>query len=77
MVQPCEADKSENPFYPFILVETNLGIPIPVVHHILAAASAEFMSCKGRTDNDTSKLELASRVLFVINPDHSTAANTR
>ncbi|KAJ2958029.1 hypothetical protein NQZ79_g6374 [Umbelopsis isabellina] len=77
MVQPREEDKSENPFYPFILVETNLGIPMPVVHHILAAASADFMNNKGKIKVDTSKLELSSRVLFMINPEHSTAANTR
>ncbi|KAG2178864.1 hypothetical protein INT43_001710 [Umbelopsis isabellina] len=77
MVSPREEDKSENPFYPFMLVETNLGIPIPVVHHVLAAASAEFMDNKGKLREDRSKLELSSRVLFMINPEHSTAANTR
>ncbi|KAG2180717.1 hypothetical protein INT44_003724, partial [Umbelopsis vinacea] len=74
---PDEAERSTNEYYPFIFVDNNLGIPLPVVHHIIAYSSSEFMKYRQQKDQNLDGLELSSKVLFMVNPDHYTAANTR
>jgi hypothetical protein len=74
---PDEAERSTNSYYPFIFVENNLGIPLPIVHHIIAYSSSEFMKYRQQKDQELDKLELSSRVLFMVSPDHYTAANAR
>jgi hypothetical protein len=74
---PNEVDKDDNIYYPFIFVEGNLGVPVPVIHRILAYASSEFMKCRQQREKDLQTLELPSRVLFMLNPEHYSAANAR
>ncbi|KAI8581646.1 hypothetical protein K450DRAFT_230513 [Umbelopsis ramanniana AG] len=75
---PDEAERSTNEYYPFIFLENNLGIPLPVVHHIIAYSSSEFMKHRQQKDQkNLEDLELSSKVLFMVNPDHYSAANTR
>ncbi|CAG8487218.1 2007_t:CDS:2 [Acaulospora morrowiae] len=85
---PYQSTETNSEIYPFLLIGTNLGIPLETVREIFKFAYGIFMKIRQNHVQNSSEitssieetirlLKQSTRCLMLLNPDFHSAANTR
>ncbi|SRR6266498_2012960 len=79
---PYQSTQPNDEYYPFLFIESNLGIPLEYVDRIYKYTHGIFMKIRSgvveSNDNDTVKLlKDSTRCMIIINADCYSALNTR
>lgn len=69
-----QQELSRKEYYPFALVESKLGIPIPVLSTAIKEAHEHYIKT---SKQDYSKIEQVTRIMILLKPDNYTAMNKR
>ncbi|GBB99834.1 hypothetical protein RclHR1_03650010 [Rhizophagus clarus] len=78
---PYQSTQSDNEYCPFLLIGSNLGIPLEYVDKIYKHAHGIFMNVRGgdniKSNETVNLLKDSTRCLVIINADCYSALNTR
>ncbi|CAB4394290.1 unnamed protein product [Rhizophagus irregularis] len=78
---PYQSIQTNNEYYPFLLIESNLGIPLKYVDKIYKYAHGIFMNVRGdgkvKPSETVKLLKDSTRCMVIINADCYSALNTR
>ncbi|CAI2172382.1 10825_t:CDS:10 [Funneliformis geosporum] len=77
---PYQSTQPNDEFYPFLFIESNLGIPLEYVDKIYKYAHDIFMNARGdiaETKDTVNLLKESTRCMLLINADCYSALNTR